>query len=417
MKVDTNKEILRRAAFALKNGTVPGEGVEYFCTGRAAQIQEINRCLQFAKNGGSTVKFICGEYGAGKTFLLKRAKIEGEKQGFVTASVKVNQGLRLNMLNHLYYHIMHSLSLRPRQDLKTGFEDLFTEKIALLKRYTAYERSVWLGDMTRICGKYNQTFARTFAAFITAALQGDSQRAASIVAWLTGEENMSYELKTSFHVTGAVDRLNAMDFLKAFAALVRVMGYSGLVILIDELELAMDERVDLRKKAYENLRYILDECALGQPESTVFIFAATEEMLTDRIKGIPSYQALSQRLGSPADRKNSSLSDMKQPLMYLPPFHYENLQELSGKIIQMHRELYQCRFRIRDSSIMNWALLLYKEKEGSLERVNIRKYVMKLAEVLDIMEQHPENPMFRTELDLVRNNGAITFRNARASAI
>lgn len=417
MKVDTNKEILRRAAFALKNGTVPGDGVEYFCTGREAQMEEINRCFQFAKNGGSTVKFICGEYGAGKTFLLKRAKIEAEKQGFITASVKINQGLRLNMLNHLYYHIMHNLSLQQRGDLKAGFEDLFSEKISWLKRCTEYEREAWIRDILRICGKYNETFARTFGEYIRAAVRKEEHKTRGIVSWITGEENISYEVKTSFRVTGNVDRLNAMDFLKAFAALIRLMGYAGLVILVDELELAMDERIDLRKKAYENLRYILDECALGQPESTVFIFAATEEILTDQVKGIPSYQALCQRLGSPADKKNSSLSDIKQPLMYLPPFHYENLKELSAKMICMHKELYECRFRISDNSIMNWALLLYKEKEGNLEKVNVRKYVMKLAEVLDIMEQHPENPMFRTELDLVRANGMITFRNARASAI
>lgn len=410
-----NKEALRRAAFALKNGTVPAEGVEYLCTGRNQQIGELNRCLDFAAKGGSAIKFICGEYGAGKTFLLKRARIEAERQGFVVASIKVNQGLRLNLLNHLYYNIMHNLSFRETDREKVGFEDIMEDWMNCYRRYTAYEKRMAEEEVVMRIGKYNESMARAVGEYIRAAGAGDRKKMNGVISWITGEENITYEIKSSFKVTGIVDRLNAMDFLKGFTALLKRIGYAGLIVLVDELELVMDERVDLRKKAYENLRFILDECALGQPENTIFIFAATEAIINDRAKGIPSYQALSQRLGNPADKVNSSLSDLRQPLMYLPPFHYEDLSELSIKIIKLHRELYNCVFRITDASIMNWALLLYKEKEGDIEKVNIRKYVMKLTEVLDIMEQHPENPMFKTELSMMKVNGNITFKNMRVA--
>lgn len=408
-----NKDALRRAAFALKNGTVPADGVEYLCTGRNQQIEELNRCFDFVSKGGSAIKFICGEYGAGKTFLLKRARIEAEKQGFVVSSIKINQGFRLNLLNHLYYNIMHNLSFKDGCEEKTGFEDLMADWMNCYRRYTGYERRVAAEDVVIKLGKYNHSMARAVGEYISAAYKGDRSKVNGIVSWITGEENITYEIKSSFRVTGTVDRLNAIDFLKGFSALLKLLGYAGLVVLVDELELVMDERVDLRKKAYENLRLILDECALGQPENTIFIFAATEAIINDRIKGIPSYQALSQRLGNPADKANSSLSDKRQPLMYLPPFHYKDLSELSIKIIKLHKELYNCDFRITDESIINWALLLYKEKEGDIEKVNIRKYVMKLTEVLDIMEQHPQNPMFRTELTMVKVNGNITFKNMR----
>ena len=414
--MDTSKEVLRKAMFALKNGTVPGEGVEYLCTGRHIQIGEIDRCFQFAAEGGSTIKFICGEYGAGKTFLLKRIKIEAEKKGFVVSSIKVNQGLRLNLLNHVYYHIMHNLSLGGQEGEKVGFDDLFRGWIKNTSELDESRKEMVINQVLNQVGKYNESFARAFQEYVQAVLEQDTKKLNGILSWLSGEENITYEIKSSFHVTGAVDRINAMDFLKAFTVLLRAVGYKGLVVLVDELELVMDERVDIRKKAYENLRYILDECAIGQPESTLFVFAATEEILVEKVKGIPSYQALSQRLGNPSDKKNSSLSDIKQPLMYLPPFHYNDLRELSLKVIKLYKNLYDSPFKISDESIMNWALLLYKEKEGNIEKVNIRKYVMKIAEVLDIMEQHPENPMFRTELSMVNSNGVITFKNNRMSA-
>jgi len=414
--MENDKERLRRAAFALKNGTVPAEGVEYLCTGREAQIEEFCRCFDFASKGGSTVKFICGEYGAGKTFLLKRARIEAEKQGFVVSSIKVNQGLRLNLLNHLYYNIMHNLTFRDVRGRKTGFEDLMEDWMICYKRYTDYERKRALEDIVRKIGKYNESMARAVGEYIKASYEDDRNKVNGVISWLTGEENITYEIKSSFRVTGTVDRLNVIDFLRGFTALIKMLGYSGLVVLIDELELVMDERADLRKKAYENLRFLLDECALGQPENTIYIFAATESIINDRVKGVPSYQALSQRLGNPADKINSSLSDMRQPLMYLPPFHYRDLSELSIKIIKLHKEIYNCAFQISDESIINWALLLYKEKEGDIEKVNIRKYVMKLTEVLDIMEQHPKNPMFKTELTMVKVNGNVAFKNMRIRA-
>ena len=411
-----SKEALRRAAFALKNGTVPSEGVEYLCTGRNAQIEELNRCFDFVSKGGSAVKFICGEYGAGKTFLLKRARIEAEKQGFVVSSVKINQGFRLNLLNHLYYNIMHNLTFKEGEGEKAGFEDLTEDWLRCFKRYTSYEKKVAVEDIVRKIGKYNESMARAIREYIWAALEDDRKKINGVISWITGEENITYEIKSSFKVTGTVDRLNAIDFLKGFSAFLKLIGFAGLVVLVDELELVMDERVDIRKKAYENLRFILDECSMGQPESTIFIFAATQAIINDRVKGIPSYQALSQRLGNPADKANSSLSDMRQPLMYLPPFHYEDLSELSLKIIKLHKELYNCGFQISEESIINWALLLYKEKEGDIEKVNIRKYIMKLTEVLDIMEQHPKNPMFKTELTMMKINGNITFKNMRMRA-
>ncbi len=53
------------------------------------------------------------------------------------------------------------------------------------------------------------------------------------------EENITYEIKSSFKVTGSVDRLNAMDFLRGFARRIKMIGYSGLVVPVDELELMM----------------------------------------------------------------------------------------------------------------------------------------------------------------------------------
>ena len=63
--MDTAREIIN----ALRNGTVPNEGLEYLATGIVTEIQELTNELDYISSGHSSIRFIHGEYGSGKTFL------------------------------------------------------------------------------------------------------------------------------------------------------------------------------------------------------------------------------------------------------------------------------------------------------------------------------------------------------------
>ena len=57
---------------ALKNGIVPESGTRDFCLGRDNEIAEFDRLLsEIDTKEKSHVKFIKGEFGAGKSFFLK----------------------------------------------------------------------------------------------------------------------------------------------------------------------------------------------------------------------------------------------------------------------------------------------------------------------------------------------------------
>ena len=59
---------------ALRRGTVPGSGLSRLAVGIEVEEGVIARQLGYVADGGGDLKFIKGDYGAGKTFLLARAR-------------------------------------------------------------------------------------------------------------------------------------------------------------------------------------------------------------------------------------------------------------------------------------------------------------------------------------------------------
>ena len=58
---------------ALRRGTVPAGGLERIAVGTGIEEEAIGRQLDYVAQGGGDAKFIRGEYGSGKTFLVARA--------------------------------------------------------------------------------------------------------------------------------------------------------------------------------------------------------------------------------------------------------------------------------------------------------------------------------------------------------
>ncbi len=404
------KHSLQHIINALKNGVVPQYGIEYLCVGRDKQLQEIIRGFNLIKENSGVVKIVSGEYGSGKTFFLQRMKLEALRNNFIVSSIKINQGFRLNHLQHLYYNIMHNLSILEESERDTSFEDIFDKWITKLQDMPSNMASAEIEKILHALEKYNASFSRAITSYIRARINNDKELSATIASWLTGEENIPYHLKAKFDVIGKVDKINALDFLKAFIKLAKIVGYNGIVILVDELELVMNERIDIRCKAYENIRYIIDECTIGELNHIMFVFTATNDLLSDSEKGIMSYEALYQRLGNPVDKNNSALSDMRQPILRLPKLSDEDFMKITTNMYEIYKEVYNIKPSISIESIMNWALYMYKEVEPDMKEINLRKFVMKVIEVFDIIEQHPDNTLLKSELKKTEKNGSIVFK-------
>jgi hypothetical protein len=128
-----------------------------------------------------------------------------------------------------------------------------------------------------------------------------------------------------------------------------LLDYKGLVVFIDELDLIMDYRSDLRNAAYQNLKQLID---LGDLQHILFYFSGAKSLIEDADKGILSLPSLAQRLNytNPAAFDGTNLT---QPISCLTPLSSEQLKSLGIKIASIYREAYADNLFIDDELLSN----------------------------------------------------------------
>jgi hypothetical protein len=411
--LETNIAKAKHIINILKNGVIPNISLELLCTGREKEIEEFNRCLDDVSEGNGIVKFVSGEYGSGKSFMLRLLGQLAVRRGFLVAKIVINKGFTFNNFENFYYNLMHNLSLHENNSLGTEFEEIFDIWVSKLKNYTNKEMaSDEIQNVIRTLNNYNSSFARAFLVYIKAKTSRDSELSNAAASWIKGEKNIPANLKARFDVKGDIDRQNSIDFFKSFISLINLLGYKGTVIVIDELELLMNLRSDLRKNAYENLRYLVDSSGAGEFNKCMFVFAGTDEFFEDSEKGIKTYASLYQRLRNGLTINNSSFLDMRKPILSLKKLGLEDIQALTDKIVMYHREAFNWIPKISNEAIRNWTLLELKKSVNPIMPVNTRIYITKLIDILDIIEQNPNSKLYCSELRLVKKNGVDMFVNS-----
>ena len=84
------KRTYRNILNSLGGGTVPREGLGYITVGREKEIDSLLRDTAIIQDGGATFRFVVGDYGSGKTFLLQTIKEYCVKNDFVVAEVDLS---------------------------------------------------------------------------------------------------------------------------------------------------------------------------------------------------------------------------------------------------------------------------------------------------------------------------------------
>jgi len=395
---------------ALKNGVTPPVSSGWTCCGRKAQQQALLESLQQTLRGLGIMRFLSGEYGSGKSLLMASLENQALEKNCVVARFQLEPGSLINNFSHLYARIMHSLSVRiSGQDHPADFESIFD---SWLTRLSGMDPGQAAEEIRRVTGELHRIhhgFARAFLGYVRGRISGDRDAAWAAAAFIQGEANIPAALKASFGVRGTIERSQAMDCLRAFTRLLVLLGYAGLVILIDETELIMRARSDIRRSCYENIRFLTDALAEGSFSHCLWVLVGTEEFFENRETGIRSHEALHQRIGSAMDSGGSLLNDLRQPVIHLGSLPEEDLNRLTGNLVRLHTAMRRWSPPISVSSIRNWTLLnLYRSGEPR-PSANPRAYIIRLLELLDLMQQHPERQIFHTELDLVLQEGRYHF--------
>ena len=249
--------------------------------------------------------------------------------------------------------------------------------------------------------------APTFSAALRGYRQAQSDRnqntAEGLLAWISGQPNVSAASKRAAGVKGDIDHFGALSFLQGVLTILRDSGHPGLLIVLDEVETIQRVRSDVRDKSLNALRQLIDEVDSGRFPGLYLMITGTPAFF-DGPQGIKRLEPLSQRLH--VDFQTDSRYDNPRAVQIrLPAFNLDRLTMVGIKVRDIFREQSAAADRIGrvcdDSYVAELANSVTGRlggKVGVAPRIFLKKLV---AEVLDRVDQFPDfNPRSHYSLTL-----------------
>jgi hypothetical protein len=152
------------------------------------------------------------------------------------------------------------------------------------------------------------------------------------VRWLRGEFGTKTEARAALGVREIIDDENMYDHLKLLARFVRLAGYAGILVCLDELvNLFKLSNTQARNSNYEQILRILNDTLQYAPEGLGFGLGGTPEFLTDSRRGLYSYPALASRLAENTFARDGRV-DLTGPVIRLSSLTQEEFYVLLQKL-------------------------------------------------------------------------------------
>jgi hypothetical protein len=208
------------------------------------------------------------------------------------------------------------------------------------------------------------------------------------VRWLRGEFSTRTDARKALGVRTIIDDHNVYDHLKLFARFVRLAGYGGLLVCLDELvnlyKLASGRA---RNSNYEQLLRILNDCLQGSADGLGVLLAGTPEFLTDTRRGLYSYQALQSRLAENTFA-NEELVDLTGPILRLANLSPEDIFVLLQKLRHVYAGGDVEKYLIPDEGLHAF-LEHCSRRVGDRYFRTPRNSIKEFVSLLAVLEQNP----------------------------
>lgn len=387
---------------ALRRGTVPAEGLDLMAVGLGRFETAIGDDLAAVAGGGAVFKAVRGEYGSGKTFFTRWVVEQARRDGFATAEVQISETeTPLHRLETVYRRAVEALmtaEYRPsalREVVDGWFFTLESDAVSAgvdpadEPALTAATNDL-LERRLGVVARTTPAFATALRAYRAATLSGDSATAEGLLSWLGGQPHVSASIRRSAGLRGELDHFGAMGFLQGLLVVLRDSGYSGLILVLDEVETLQRVRGDVRDKALNALRQLIDEVHSGRFPGLGLIITGTPAFF-DGPQGAQRLAPLAQRLATDFST-DPRFDNPRATQLRLPGFTRSALIELGGRV----RDLYATGASDRVPAVVDDAYLAtladaVTGRLGAHVGVAPRLYCKKLvADVLDRVDQFPE---------------------------
>lgn len=381
---------------SLRAGVVPRRGLQHVQVGRAKELLALIGDIDRIADSGTAIRFIIGAYGSGKTFFLNLVRSIALERKLVAITADLTPDRRLfSTSGHsrtLYAELMRNMSTRTTDSgalpgvverfVSSAVWDARTENVA--PAVVIQERMASLSEMA---GGYD--FASVVECYWKGYDTGDEQLKTNAIRWLRAEFATRTDARKALGVRTIIDDATFYDNLKLTAKLVRLAGYRGLLVCLDELvNLYKLSNSKARNTNYEQILRILNDCLQGNVEGLGFLFGGTPEFLTDTRRGLYSYEALQSRLAENAFA-GEGLEDFSGPTIRLSNLAQEDIYILLSKLRYVQARGDSDQYLLPDAGLESFMNHCFKKVGESYFRTP-RNTIRGFVNLLSILEQHPE---------------------------
>ena len=431
--MEISPERRREIIAALRKGTVPQRGLDFLAVGLQRYEKVIAEELGDVAGGSAIFKAVRGEYGCGKTFFARWIQEYAKKKGFATAEVQISETeTPLHRLETVYRRAMEQLSTPDcflgafrsiidgwfyglEEDvLAEGMIDPKDEKALAARADELLEQR--LGEITRATPQ----FASALRAYRTAQRAGDHATAEGLAGWLAGQPHIAASTKRDAGVKGDVDHFAALSFLRGLLLILKDSGYSGLVLVLDEIETIQRVRSDVREKGLNALRQLIDDIDGGRFPGLYLVITGTPAFY-DGPQGIRRLEPLAQRLH--VDFQTDARFDNPRAVqLRLTTFDHQRLVEVGTKVRELFAADCVAPNRVRtlaDSEYIESLARALTGKLGGKIGIAPRLFLKKLVVgVLDCIDQYEDfDPRKDYQLTVTSSEMTDVEREAQAQNV
>ena len=405
-----NKKVPRRISQtilnSLKGGVVPRIGLPYIAVGRKNEIEALLHDVDIISEGGASFRFIVGRYGSGKSFLLQTIRNYVMDRGFIVADADLSPERRLQGTRGqglaTYRELIGNLSTKTKPE--GGALTLVLDRwINAVQSEAMQETGLMPGDpaLAQVTDKkiyavtssvselvHGFEFARLLSAYYRAYVEGDDETRDKVVRWFRAEYALKKEAKEALGVNVIITDDDWYEYLKLFATFFRMAGYTGMMIMIDELvNIYKIPNSITRQYNYEKILTMYNDTLQGKARYLGIIMGSTPQALEDKRRGIYSYEALRSRLAE-GRFSGKGAQDLFAPVIRLTPLTAEEMLVLCEKLSDMHAGLYGYARTMSTEDLAVFIKIEYG-RIGADQNITPREVIRDFIELMDILYQNP----------------------------
>lgn len=386
---------------SLSAGVVPSIGLHHIQVGRKEEVNALLTDLKRIEEGGAAIRFIVGRYGAGKSFFLNLVKTVALERKCVVARADITTERRLHgtggQARTMFSELMRNLATRSRPEggaLANLVERWISDLAHETKTSGGTDEDV-AAHVHKLCKPLQDYVSGyDFAAVLEQYYRGYTAQNEALqqaaIRWLRAEYTTKTEARQDLGVRTIIDDGSFYDYVKLMAAFVRIAGYAGLLVCIDEV-VVLSHRLNnkiARNNNYEAVLRILNDVLQGSVQGLGFVFAATDEAMSDKRRGLFSYEALATRL-APNRFAAEGMTDLAGPVIKLANLTPEDCFVLLHNVRRVHARGDEKKYALPEEAILKY-LEDCQRRMGAAYFQTPRDTVKDFVGLLSVLEQNPQ---------------------------